>query len=234
VIFGRLSRNGHLQLVASDTTFRPGDLVSVIGEADALDRTAAVLGSEAPDHLEFSREELDFRRIFVSSPAVSGKRLRDLDLPRRHHALVTRIRRGDIEILPTAETVLEPGDRVRVVTSRERMQDVTRYFGDSYRAISEVDILTFSLGIALGLALGRVPIPLPGGIEFELGIAGGPLLVALVLGSLQRTGRLQWTIPYSANLTLRQFGLMLFLAGIGTRAGFAFRETIASGHGALL
>jgi putative transport protein len=112
------------------------------------------------------------------------------------------------------------------------MSDVSAFFGDSYRALSEVDILTFSLGIALGLGLGAISIPLPGGIEFKLGIAGGPLVVALLLGTLERTGRLTWTVPYSANLTLRQFGLILFLAGIGTRAGFAFRETLGTGQGA--
>ena len=162
------------------------------------------------------RSELDYRRIFVSNPKVTGQRLRDLNLPRDFGAIVTRIRRGDIEFLPTGETILEPGDRVRIVTTRQRMTAVTEYLGDSYRALSEIDILTFSAGIAAGLALGAIPIPLPGGIEIKLGIAGGPLLVALVLGALERTGRLNWTLSYSANLTLRQFGLILFLAGIGT------------------
>ena len=111
------------------------------------------------------------------------------------------------------------------------MDAVGAFFGDSYRALSEIDILTFSLGIALGLLLGTVPIPLPGGVTFRLGLAGGPLIVALILGALGRTGPLVWGLPYSANLTLRQIGLILFLAGIGTRAGYAFLSTFTQGGG---
>jgi len=116
-----------------------------------------------------------------------------------------------------------------VVASRERMPAIARYFGDSYRSLSEIDVLTFSLGIAIGLLVGMIPIPLPGGATFRLGIAGGPLVVALMLGALQRTGPIVWTIPYSANLTLRQFGMVLFLAGIGTQAGYAFATTLRQG-----
>jgi putative transport protein len=129
---------------------------------------------------------------------------------------------------------LEPGDRVRVVAKPENMAAVSKFFGDSYRALSEIDILTFSLGLALGLLLGLVPIPLPGGVIFKLGLAGGPLVVALILGKLGRTGPLVWAMPYSANLVLRQFGLILFLAGVGTRSGYAFFTTFTqSGGGAI-
>ncbi|MBE0606662.1 MAG: transporter, partial [Deltaproteobacteria bacterium] len=126
---------------------------------------------------------------------------------------------------------LEPGDLIRVMAPRIRMAEVTAFFGDSYRAVSEVDFVTFSIGLALGLLLGRVKIPLPGGIDFALGFAGGPLIVALVLGAVGRTGKLVWSLPYSANTTLRQIGLVLFLAGIGTRAGFGFLSTFTKGGG---
>jgi putative transport protein len=149
-------------------------------------------------------------------------------------AVVTRVRRGDVEFLPQAETVLEPGDRVRVVAPRSTMPAITRFFGDSYRALSEIDVLTFSLGLALGLLVGAVPFPLPGGANLKLGLAGGPLIVALVLGALDRSGPFVWSVPYSANLTLRQFGLILFLAGVGTRAGYAFVSTLRSGDGIVL
>src|SRR5262249_9579412 len=123
------------------------------------------------------------------------------------------------------------GDRVRVVTDPKHMDAVSAFFGDSYRAISEVNILTLSLGLALGLLIGLVPIPLPGGVHLSLGYAGGPLLVALILGTYERTGPLVWRLPYSANLTLRQIGLILFLAGIGTRAGSALLATFTQGKG---
>ena len=91
--------------------------------------------------------------------------------------------------------------------------------------------MTFGLGIALGLLLGAIPIPLPGGIVFKLGFAGGPLVVSLILGAVARTGPLVWIMPYSANLTLRQIGLILFLAGVGTRSGYAFVSTFAQSGG---
>jgi putative transport protein len=134
-------------------------------------------------------------------------------------------------MLARGDTVLELGDRVRVVTERARLDAVSQYFGDSYRALSEVDILAFSVGPALGLALGLLALPLPGGIDLRLGIAGGPLVVALVLGYLGRTGPVVWVLPYGANLTLRQIGLLLFLAAIGTRAGWEFRTLLATGGG---
>jgi putative transport protein len=123
---------------------------------------------------------------------------------------------------------------VRVITDRARIDSVSAFFGDSYRAVSEVDILTFSLGLAFGLFLGTIPIPLPGGAELRLGFAGGPLITALVLGTLGRTGPMVWSLPYSANMTLRQIGLILFLAGVGTRAGYGFITTFAKEGGLLL
>jgi putative transport protein len=127
--------------------------------------------------------------------------------------------------------MLELGDRVRVLTSQKNMPAVAAYFGDSYRALSEIDILSFSLGLALGMVLGLIPFPLPGGVTVKLGLAGGPLIMALVLGRVGHTGRINWCLPYNGNLMLRQVGLVLFLAGIGTRAGFDFYRTLVGGGG---
>jgi putative transport protein len=234
VVFGRIARGGHHELAGEGTTLALGDLVSVIGTSADVERVAATLGETTGERLELDRHELDFRRIFVSNPRVAGHRLRDLNLPQQYGALVTRLRRGDVEFVPHGETILEYGDRLRVVTTRENMPAVSRFLGDSYRALSEIDILTFSLGLAAGLLLGVVPIPLAGGLTIELGLAGGPLIVALVLGWLGRTGPFVWGLPYSANLTLRQIGLILFLAGVGTGSGRAFFETVASAEGLAL
>jgi putative transport protein len=231
VVFGRMKREGQLMLATGQVQLQPGDLVSVVGTMEALDQVTADLGEDCNERIELDRTQIDYRRVFVSNPKVAGHRLRDLNLPQQFGALVTRVRRGDIEFLPQGDTVLELGDRLRVVTARNRMEAVSAFFGDSYRALSEIDIMTFSLGMALGLLLGMIPIPLPGGVTLELGMAGGPLIVAMVLGALGRTGPLVWNIPYSANLTLRQIGLILFLAGVGTRAGYAFVNTLTQGNG---
>jgi putative transport protein len=221
-----------LVLVHPTTVLEPGDLLSLIGSDEALGKVAQELGEITTEHLELERSELDFRRIFVSNPAVADKTLAELKLPEHYGALITRVRRGDSDILPHAALRLELGDRVRVIARRERMSELSEYFGDSYKALSEIDVMSFSLGISLGLLLGLIPLPLPGGIRFQLGFAGGPLIAALILGTLGRTGPIIWQLPYSANLTIRQLGLVLFLAGVGTRSGYAFVSTL-SGSGGL-
>lgn len=231
IVFGRIRSGDQLSLVTGQTLFRPGDLVTMIGSPDALDEVTDALGQDCGEHLEFDLSRYDRRRIFLSSGQVAGRRLRDLNLTGRFGAIVTRIRRGDVELLPSGATVLAPGDQVMVVGPRENLDALAAVLGNSYREISEVDILTFSLGLALGLLLGMLPIPLPGGMTLSLGLAGGPLIAALTFGALGRTGPLVWTLPYGANLTLRQVGLVLFLAGIGTRAGYVFFSTVAQGTG---
>lgn len=234
VVFGRLSRDGTTHVITPETTVRPGDIFTVVGTPAEVERVIAALGEESPDRIDWDRSALDYRRVFVSNPDVAGRSLAELDLPARLGAVVTRIRRGDVEMLARGDIVLELGDRVRVVTERSRLDTVSHYFGDSYRALSEVDILAFSVGPALGLILGLLTLPLPGGIDLRLGIAGGPLIVALVLGYLGRTGPVVWVLPYGANLTLRQIGLLLFLAAIGTRAGWEFRSLLATGGGLMV
>jgi len=234
VIFGRVSHGGSVALASPGTCFAEGDLVTAVGTQEELERVTRFLGERSGTEIDLDRSEFDYRRIFVSNPRLAGRRLRDLRLKEKHGAIITRIRRGDDDVLPSGGTVLELGDRVRVISHRERMAQVSVFFGDSYRAVSEVDIPTFSLGLAFGLFLGTLPLPLPGGAELRLGFAGGPLITALVLGTIGRTGPMVWTLPYSANMTLRQIGLILFLAGVGTRAGYGFVTTFAKEGGLLL
>jgi putative transport protein len=132
-------------------------------------------------------------------------------------------------MVPTPDMVLEMGDRIRVITQRENMDRVTKYFGDSIKSISETDYLSLSLGIVIGVFLGMIPIPLPHGLSFKLGFAGGPLIAGLILGRLERTGPITWEMPFNANLVLRQVGLVFFLAAIGTKAGGGFSATFQVG-----
>lgn len=234
VVFGRWKHAQGTVLATATTELALDDLVSVVGAPEQVERVRAALGEFSAEALELDRTEMDYRRIFVSNPQVVGVRLRDLNLPQQFGALITRVRRGDVEFLARDDTTLDLGDRVRVVTRRENMGAVSRFFGDSFKALGEIDVLSFSLGLALGILVGQIPIPLPGGIAFKLGTAGGPLVVALLLGTLERSGPIVWTLPFNANLTLRQIGLILFLAGVGTRAGYAFVSTLAQGDGLLL
>ena len=143
-------------------------------------------------------------------------------------AKIVEVRRGDAILLPDPGLVLEYGDRVGVIGPREAMPALRRHFGDSIKSTTEVSYVSVGLGMSFGVLLGLLPIPLPGLGRFTLGLAGGPLLVALILGKLGRTGPLAWHMPLPANLTLRTFGLTLFLAAVGLGSGAPFLATLAT------
>lgn len=230
VSFGRVEQHGHQRPAAGSVTVAPGDLVTVVGSPHSVEEVIDFLGEPVSASAADVGHDVDYRRIFVSNPRRAGQTVAELDLAGRFGAVVTRVRRGDVDLVAEDDTVLELGDRVRVVASKNRMDDVSRWFGDSYRSLSEMEITTFSLGVALGLLLGAVKIPLPGGGIFSLGFAGGTLIVGLILGAVRRTGPVVWQPPYGVNLTLRQVGTVMFLAGIGTRAGPSFASTVHHGH----
>ncbi len=225
VSFGRLQHEEHLQAASATLAPEPGDLLSVVGPREDVEAVVAELGQRAAEEIDLDRHDLDYRRVVVSSRRVAGRRIGDLGLSRRFGAAATRLRRGDVDLVADPDTQLELGDRIRIVAPPGRMKEIAAFFGDSFRALGEIDILTFSIGMAAGLALGAVSVPVGGG-EFSLGSAGGPLVVGLVLGALGRTGPFVWQPSYTAGVTLRQFGMVLFLAGIGLRAGPAFSSAI--------
>lgn len=225
-VISRIRHQGQTDIASASSRLCAGDIVAAVGDEESLERAEQIFGAPSPTRITEDRSVLDYRRIFVSSPETVGKRVRDLDLQNRFPAIITRLRRGDVDVVPDPETRLESGDIVRVLTRRENFEAVSRFFGDSIRGTAETDFLSVALGMVLGVLVGAMPIPLPGGPTVRLGFAGGPLLVALMLGWLERTGRITWTIPVSANFTLRQIGLLLFLAGVGTRAGYSFTTTI--------
>ncbi len=231
VAFGRYRREEETNLVTADIHLKIGDVVSVIGSEKILIEVCKTLGKESENLIHFDRSNIDYQRFFVSNPAIAGTRLQDLDLPRQFGAVTTRIRRGDIEFIPHGNTVLQPGDRMLVVALRDHMAAIGEFLGDSYRKVSEVNLLALGIGITLGLLLGVIPIPLGGEMKLNLGYAGGPLIVGIILGMLRRSGPLYWIIPYSAHQTVSQIGIVLFLSGIGVRAGHGFFPALFCGSG---
>jgi putative transport protein len=230
VVFGRIRHGSLTTVVHEETAFATGDLVTVIGAQDDVAAAVAVLGQVSPHRIDLDRSEVDYRRVFVSNRELTGRPLGTLKAIQRCDAVVTRVRRGDVDLVPDPDFVLQLGDRARVLAPIAQMPRIERLFGDSLQQVAEVDVITFGLGIALGLVVGALPFPLPGGGRFALGLAGGPLLVGLVLGRLGRSGPLVWLSPFGANLTLRQFGLVLFLAGVGVRSGQSFAGALATGN----
>ena len=174
------------------------------------------------------------RRMVVSDRSLAGSRVADLDLSGRFGATITRVRRGDADLLATDDLVLQLGDRVRVVAPVDRLAAVARAVGDSDRSLAELDALGFAGGIALGLALGALSIPLPGHVTLELGPGGGPLVVGLLLGFVARVGPVTFQPPQAANLTVRQLGVTIFLACAGLRSGATFAAAVQTRTGAEL
>jgi putative transport protein len=209
-------------------------VVVAVGNAEAQERARLLFGEEAMESIPDGLDGIMYRRFYVSNKSIVGKTIREAQTHMQVPATITRLRRGDVEFIPTPDTALELGDRVRVVLRTSDLERVTRHFGDSVKSISETDYLSLSLGIVLGVFLGMIPIPLPNGLTFKLGFAGGPLIAGLVLGRLQRTGPISWEIPFNANLVLRQVGLVFFLAGIGTKAGSGLLSTLSVGGWQLL
>lgn len=235
VVFGRVSQNGgEVFLPHWDLKFGIGDRIMVVGTIEDINQVIDVLGKLIESKLSYDRSSYDVRRIFVSNPEVVGKELASLDLQKKYNTIVTRIRRGDVDILAKSSTVLELGDRVRFVARRKDLEDLSKLFGDSYYESSKANLFSFGLGIAIGILVGMIEFSLPGGISFKLGFAGGPLVVGLILGTLQRTGSIVWTLPYSTNVTIQQLGLILLLAVIGIRSGTTFLDTFLEGTGLLV
>jgi putative transport protein len=229
VIISRIQKHNseHEDIVSGNTILEKDDILTLVGIPQEIEKDCAIFGEKITE-LESSHknDDLDYRRILVSHPDVIGVPLGELNLHAKFKATITRIKRGDVDFVPKEDTRLQAGDRIRIVASRDDLKLVAKYFGDSFSSISHIDYISMSIGIALGLLIGSIPFPLPGGEHFKLGFAGGPLVVALILGKIGRSGKIIWTMSYNANLTVNQLGVVLFLAGIGLKAGFSFGENV--------
>ena len=226
-----LRRDGRTRVTAPGEDLLPGDHVVMVGDPKSIKETAPLLGEILDHNLEDDRSDLAFERIVVSNPDVAGRSVCELNVTKRFGAVITRVRRGDLDLLARDDLDLQLGDHVAVVVPTDELDDIAEWLGDSERRVAEVDGMAFGIGLVLGLLLGIVSFPLPGGQGFQLGAAAGPLIVGMLLGALRRTGPLVWTLPAAANLTIRQIGLMLFLAALGLNAGPQFASLLGSPEG---
>ena len=227
VTFGRLFQEEKMSLINWDSTFQFGDLVMVVGSDTELKRVVDILGRRIKSPLSHDRSTFDTRRIFVSNPKLAGKSIASLNLDKKFNTIITRIRRGDIDMLAKGSMALELGDRIRFIARREDLDELSAYFGDSYQESSKVNLFSFGLGIGLGLLLGSIEFSVGSHFSFKLGYAGGPLIVGLILGALRRTGNIVWTLPYGAGVTLQQIGLIFLLSAIGVKSGNAFVQSLS-------
>ena len=218
------SRN---RVPAEDTILDKGHVLLIVStEKDALAAARELLGSAQPGRIAKDRRDLDYVRVYASKRSIVGLSLGDLDLPGDLEYSYVHVRRGDTDLLPHSDLVLEFGDRIGFLAPRERFADLRKYFGDSIKGQADFSYITVGLGAAIGLMVGAIPITIPGLTTFRLGLAG-VLLMALVFGKLRRTAGLVWTMPLSANLMLRNFGLTVFLAQVGISVGPDFANSVA-------
>lgn len=227
VIVSRMRRGKEVLVPTKYTSFREGDLVTLVGTEEALDESIAFFGKRSNVHLESDRETVDTRRILVSDRAVAGSALSELDLDRKFNAQVTRVRRADLDLVPSPDFKILLGDRLRVVAPRIRLPEVARFFGDSEKELADIDFIALTLGVAAGLCFGLVPFSLLG-TDVSLGAAGGPLIVALLLGRVGRVGPLNFLLPFEVNQSIKQLGLLLFLSGVGISAGGALTQVVGT------
>src|SRR5277367_4975958 len=212
----------------ADTVLSTGDAVLIVADREeAIKETAMRLGKLEPGLLASDRADLDYIRVFVGKANVVGVPLSSLPMPPGFPAHLLHVRRYDADLVPSPDLMLEFGDRVGVLTPPDRKEDIRKFFGDTVKATAEFSYVSLGIGMVLGVLLGLIPIPIPGVGKVTLGIGGGPLLVALILGRLRRTGPLLWTMPLPANIVLRNYGLAIFLATVGINVGQPFVRTIA-------
>ncbi len=234
LVFGRMSRGGEQSLPAMDTVLQVGDKIVIVGGGKLVEKAVTDMGVAQDTELTFDRRHYDVRKVFVSNPDLAGEKIATLNLSEKFSAIITRVQRGDTDMIANGNTVLELGDRVQMVVRRKDIDEINTLFGNSYEGLSQINLFSFGLGMALGLLIGKITFTLPGGVNFQLGYAGGPLLVSLVLGAIRKTGPVLWILPFSANLTLRQVGLILLLAGIGIKSGYNFKEVLLSSEGGII
>lgn len=228
----RNASTGEIHVPTDDEVLHAGDTILAVGPAEALDSLRVVVGDDSDDDLLGGAPGILHRHIIVTRKEALGKSLRELALHTAYGVLVTRIRRGDLEMPGSPDTRLQYGDTLMVVGDARSLDQVSALLGDSMKDLGHTNFLPVFLGIALGVAAGLLPISLPGlPVAVRLGLAGGPLLVAILLSRLGQTGGIVWRMPEGANLAMREFGIILFLACVGLKAGDGFVPTLMSPQG---
>ena len=222
-----IRKNGKNYLPITALLLESGNSLLVVAERKSdIAATAERLGSLEPGQIVKDRSTLDYIRVFVGKANLVGVPLANVPLPSAFPVQLLHVRRYDVDLVPAPDLTLEFGDRVGVLMPPDRKDEVRRFFGDTVKSAAEFSYVSLGIGMVLGVLLGLIPIPIPGVGTVSLGIGGGPLIVALIVGKLRRTGPLLWVMPLPANIVLRNFGLALFLATVGVNAGQPFLKTI--------
>ena len=232
IVVSRIYRDGALRVPRPDTTLALGDVLLAVGTREELDALRVVVGKQSDLDLRSLPSAITTRRLIITRAAASGKTITELDFLRRYGVQITRVSRAEVELPASPGFELQYGDSVLVVGEAADIARAASELGDSPKSLNYPHLVPMFVGIALGILLGSWPFSLPGvPAPVRLGLAGGPLLVAILLSRIGRIGPLVWYMPLSANYMLREVGIVLFLCAVGLHAGDVFVDTLVHGPG---
>ncbi|MGX2967514.1 putative transporter [Ursidibacter sp. B-7004-1] len=232
VVYSRLKRGEDLFVPKVDTQIYVGDILHMVGEKSVLNKMHLIIGEMVDTSVSTKGTHFRSERAVVTNEKVFGKKIRQLMLKGKYDVVISRLNRAGIELIPTGEMTLQFGDVLNLVGRQEDIEAVMAIIGNAQQKLQQVQMLPIFIGIGLGVLLGSIPIYIPGfPVALKLGLAGGPLVVALILARIGSIRKLYWFMPPSANLALREIGIVLFLAVVGWKAGGNFLNTLLSNDG---
>lgn len=232
IICSRLKREETLKVPSPDTIIQLGDLLHLVGQPADLHNAQLVIGQEVDTSLSTKGTDLRVERVVVTNENVLGKRIRDLHFKERYDVVISRLNRAGVELVASSDISLQFGDILNLVGRPSAIDAVANVLGNAQQKLQQVQMLPVFIGIGLGVLLGSIPVFVPGfPAALKLGLAGGPLIMALILGRIGSIGKLYWFMPPSANLAQRELGIVLFLSVVGLKSGGDFVNTLVNGEG---
>jgi putative transport protein len=230
VVMTRIMHNGKVDVASPDSQLQVGDTIRLVGEREHLDELKILIGPESNVDLKQIASNLQSKRLVVTNKSAVSQSIGHLCL--MYGVTISRIHRPDVEFSPTSNVHVHFGDELHVVGSPEALSGIEKALGNSLEELNHPQIVPIFIGITLGILLGSVPLYLPGmPSAVKLGMAGGPLLVAIMLSRIGNWGTMTWHLPKSSNIILKDIGIVLFLACVGLNSGDQFAETLLRGDG---
>lgn len=232
VVCSRLKRGDSISVPKANTEIYLDDILHLVGEINALKKMRLIVGDEMDVPTSTVGSEIHAERVVVTSEKVLGKKIKSLGIHQKYGVVISRLNRAGVELVPTANTTLQFGDVLHMVGSTDVMNNAISVIGNAAQKLQQVQMLPVFIGIGLGVLFGSIPFYIPGfPVALKLGLAGGPLVIALILARIGTLGKLYWFMPPSANLALRELGIVLFLAVVGLKSGGSFLDTLLNGDG---
>ena len=233
-VCSRIVQNGELSIPNRNTVLHVGDQMLIVSAEADHEAIVAFIGPKIDVDFEQQDQPLVSKRILITNPSINGKSLMSMHFSSVHGVNVTRVTRHGIDLFASAGLPLQVGDKIMVVGPEDAVERVSSMMGNSLRKLNAPNIATIFVGIILGIIFGSLPLAIPGmPVPMKLGIAGGPLIIAILLGRYGYKMRLVTYTTTSANMMLREIGLVLFLASVGIKAGAGFFTTVVDGDGLL-